>query len=230
MRTLRDVQVFHEAFAIPFHHGPQRDSDLFTTIPLDPNATYQSVADTLKQKYEGKQLVFAKEMACCLKRNYNIFLQDGTREFQQTFLIRNPFQVARSLINCGYFVAKEFGIKELYELYNFVVENLQPCPVIIDAEDLLEFPDEMMRAYCDAIEIEYEVGMTTWQPGPVPGWDREVCAGWHDSVMKSSGFVKRSRRTGKANVDDLSKEAIEVIEECMPCYEAMFAKRIIPKP
>lgn len=228
IRTLRNVEVFHETFAIPFHHGPERDSDLFTDIPLDSTATYHSVADTLKQEYDGKQLVLAKEMACCLKKHYEVLVQDGMTEYQHTFLIRNPYDVARSLINCGYFVAKEFGIKELYELYQFVLDNLESSPVILDADDLLEYPDETMRVYCEAIGIEYEVGMTTWQPGPVPGWDREVCAGWHDSVMNSSGIVKRCRKTEAYKVDDLPEEAIRVVEACMPCYKAMYAKRMIP--
>lgn len=226
IRTLDQVQVFHELCAIPYHCGVTRNSDLFTEIPLDPSATFKEVSDILTKPYDDKQLIFAKEMAMCLMKNYDVLQQDKMKEFQHTFLIRHPVLVAKSLLRCGYFVAKEFGIKELYELYNFVSENLHPSPLVIDAEDLLTSPDEVMRTYCEAIGVTYQPEMTKWQPGPVPGWDRHVCAGWHDAVMESNGFVKRSRDTEEPSTSGLSNDVIEVIEECMPMYEALYSKKI----
>ena len=77
-----------------------------------------------------------------------------------------------------------------------------------------------MRGYCEAIGIEYEEGMTTWSPGLVPDWEG-IFTDWHDSVMNSSGFVKRKRSDNQPDMNDFPKEVIDIIEECLPMYEAM---------
>ena len=55
------------------------------------------------------------------------------KDFQHTFLIRSPQQRMRSLVNGGHSPEEYDGFKELYELYNFVVDNLHPSTVVIDA-------------------------------------------------------------------------------------------------
>ncbi|KAK3748638.1 hypothetical protein QZH41_004509 [Actinostola sp. cb2023] len=146
IRTLRDVQVIHESFAVACHFGQERDDVFAETALFEANATYQAAVDALTKDYEGKRLIFAKEMAFCLKMKYDILLQEGMKEFKHTFLIRSPHQRVRSLIrNRGYFLAEEFGCSEQFDLYYFVANNLHPSPVVIDVDDLLEFPDETMR-------------------------------------------------------------------------------------
>ncbi|KAK3749029.1 hypothetical protein QZH41_006230 [Actinostola sp. cb2023] len=136
IRTLRDVQVCHELFALAFYCGPERQY-AFETNTFDENATYQSAVDALTKDYEGKRLIFVKEMALCLNKNYDILLQEGMKEFKHTFLIRSPHQRVRPLIrNRGCFLAEEFGCSELFDLYNFVVNNPHPSPVVIDVDDL----------------------------------------------------------------------------------------------
>jgi len=53
------------------------------------------------------------------------------------------------LVSTGwnYFDADEVGFKELYQLYELVVNQLGQTPVIIDADDLLKQPGSPVTTY-----------------------------------------------------------------------------------
>lgn len=118
------------------------------------------------------------------------------------------------------------------ELYEFVERNIHKDPIVIDADDLLDYPNQILKSYCEAVGLEYDENMTSWEPGPVPEW--EVWAGWHEDALKSSGFrarVNKNRNRSHAafDIDDLPTEVATAVEECLPYYEMLFEKRIRPK-
>ena len=102
---------------------------------------------------------------------------------------------------------------------------------MIDADDLLSAPDQMMKAYCNAVGIRYNPGMTSWEPGMVHEWTEssEGCTDiWYKSVAASSGFVRRAVSTSEQDTtapvipSDLPEEVSALIRECWPLYQEMY--------
>ena len=90
-------------------------------------------------------------------------------------------------------------------------------PVVVDAADLLKFPNDIMQSYCEAVGLKYEKHMTLWQPGTVA--DRGHCMAWHDEVVKSSGFIAPGGPGAPSTVKDLPPEVTKVVKECMKHWQ-----------
>ena len=60
---------------------------------------------------------------------------------------------------------------------------------MIDAIDLQTHPDETMKSYCEAVGIQFDPNMTSWEPDTIhvsySPWNS-----WYDTVLQSSGFKK----------------------------------------
>ena len=68
--------------------------------------------------------------------------------------------------------------------------------------------------------------MLKWEPGPVPDWD--VWNGWHDSALKSSGFVKETRKSLEKYeaLDKFPDVVKDCIKENMEYYMFLHSKAI----
>ena len=190
----------------------------------------------LQQDFDDKEFVFIKDMAYYVEGNFDIFLEESFKNFKHSFMIRDPSKAVSSLFRFStnpeltgwdYFDPEETGFKPLLELYEFIERHVHKNPVVVDADDLLRFPNEIMQSYCEAVSIPFDTHMTTWEPGPVADW--ETCpAAWHDEVMNSSGFIAPPDKDTESRAH-LSPEVASAVKECMPYYEALAAKRILPK-
>ncbi|XP_032220901.2 branched-chain-amino-acid aminotransferase-like protein 2 [Nematostella vectensis] len=241
MMNLKNLKAIHEPYSLPYYFGNERLSKRYISEDVIPAATYNSVGQLLQKEYDGVDCVFSKDMAYYVKGRFGIFLEDGFKDFQHTFLIRNPEKAVYSLYKASinpkltgwdYFDPEEAGFLQLFELYNFVKKHVNPSPVVLDADDLLEAPDEIMQSYCETIGVDHEPGMTRWEPGPVDEWD--VWAGWHENVLKSSGFQRTPGKKEASNCKAACKEEVpddvaRVIKQSMSGYEAMYAQRLLPK-
>lgn len=239
--TLKNSKIFHEPYSKAYYFGPEKQSPRYASQETDHQATYRSISKMLQKEYDGRDFLFSKEMAYCVENKMHIFTEEGFKNFQHSFLIRHPLKAVYSLFKAStnpkltgwdYFDPAEAGFRQMLELYEFVDRNIHRNPVVVDADDLLDYPNEILQSYCEAVGLEYEENMTSWEPGPVPEWD--TWAGWHEDALKSSGFkprVKknRSRACTAFDVEDLPPEVAAVVEKCMPHYEALAAKKTLPK-
>ena len=232
--TLDKVKVIHEPFAKVYYVGPERQSGSYAFTPTDPSVeTYEEAALRLTKEYEGKEVVFSKNPAHYVENKFEIFLGPQHKNTQHTFLIRNPvesipafYRASKNpnITRTGWvkFDIDEAGFRQMYELYHFIVENVHPSPVVIDADDLLERPDQTMKRYCDAVGIRYQSHMTSWEPGVVP--EMANCAEWHESLFKTSGFL--ARKTIKDDCTAVPEEIKRAITDAKPYYEFLKAKSL----
>lgn len=235
--TLRNVKIFHEPYSSVFYFGQERQSLRYASTPVDQKESYHSVSKKLNKEYDGVDVLFSKDMAYCVENNFEIFLDKKFDNFQHTFLIRDPAKAIPSLYHAStnpkltgwdYFDPVEAGFRQMYDLYKFITDNIHHNPVVVDADDLLDHPDETMKSYCDAMGITYESHMTTWEPGPVPDWD--TWSGWHENALKSSGFTPRSTKRPHKSKDTLEvpDEVLKVVEESRYYYEYLASRKILP--
>lgn len=130
-----------------------------------------------------------------------------------------------------YFEPDEAGYQELHEMYEYVKKNIDPDPVVVDADDLLSSPKQMMKAYCEGVGIQYEDHITSWKAGEVPAawtWD-EMCVAWYSTAVNSSGFVKEVDRHENSSSElcvTYPANVVKAIEDSRPFYEKLHSNRV----
>ena len=233
--NLKGGKFLDEPYGEAYYLGRQRKSDRYSNEPVKPNATFEEASKGLLAEYEGKN--FCKEMAYYLNGYFDVLRQQGLREYKYSFLIRNPnksipslYRVATNTEASGWdhFDPVEVGFRQLLELYEFVVKEFDSSPVIIDADDLLESPEEMMKKYCEATGLIYEENMTTWEAGSAPEWDACSFNGWYEVVVKSTGLGKVSKKKTEDRPIKASdeKEVNDSINDSLRYYKVLYEKRL----
>ena len=242
MTTLKSTSIkcFFELFNYPYYFGPTATTELAVKpdyLHIEP--TYAAVTQALLQQYPGVDIVFAKELPKYLPPKDSFQYQQVLQELgdaQHTFLIRDPARVAYSQHKA--FVKKPFGYEteslgwqELYDMYNYITKTLGKSTIVINAADLQNSPEEMMKLYCEAIEIPFEPHMTSWEAGkvdlkmPVKDWDK-----YCETLYTSSGFIKTSYSEQKpVPLHELPAEMMRKIDLCQPYYEEMLPACVKPK-
>ncbi|KAI5821436.1 P-loop containing nucleoside triphosphate hydrolase protein [Pyronema omphalodes] len=160
--------------------------------------------------------------------------------FHWTFLIRSPLSSIPSYYRCTqpplssltgftYFLPEESGYRELRLLFDYLRSTgiLTPENIfILDADDLLEHPEEAMKRYCDKVGVEYRREMLSWEEDS--GCEAfEKWKGFHEDAIGSRGLVKREKRGEKGLEGEYERwkekwgwEAAEMIREtCLGCWE-----------
>ena len=96
----------------------------------------------------------------------------------------------RKSIKDDRYLAQGCFVKEQYDIWTHVKENLDSNPVVIDADDLLTKPKETLFACCFAVGLPYSDSLLQWP------WD-------------ASTYVIKKTKTSGDNIDMVAyKEAI----------------------
>ena len=237
VRELEKINVLHEPYQDAYYFGPQRkDDSLLDTYPdrFDPEASFENVGKRITTECDEYDAVFTKNMAFFVEEDY-IDELIKERTFKHTFLIRDPKKAVVSLYEAfkntshgslASLTTSVAGFRPLYELYQ-KVQEVDPNPLVIDADDLLENPKEMMKYYCTATGLPFKEDMVNWSPGPVPDWTNCTdCHVWHGAVMNSSGFKQKPKSSSPVSLSEYPKEIQDIISYSLPFYEAMYSSRI----
>ena len=234
IRELPSVKVFFEPSMGVFYDGPGKrteESDPKKNLTGNPRAfndEYQVVYDRLLAPYDGFDAVFIKDMAFFVEGRYEDYIQGPFANFKHTFLIRHPRKSTISHYKAcqnGGFSFYFPGVRQNYELYK-VVQQIDPNPLVLDADDLLENPKEMMQLYCSSTGLPFTEDMLTWEPGDIKEWNHgrkyEI---WHRTAMYSPGFIK-PKRSAPESLIEYPKIVEECIQDSLPYYEALYQVRV----
>ena len=98
--------------------------------------------------------------------------------------------------------------------------------VVIASDDLLDRPEDTIRAYCAAVGIPFLAEALSWEAGERPevGWYGEGTGPWHDDLRASTGI---SRPTTEYPPLDGDQRLVEMLERSTPHYEALLAHRVV---
>ncbi|PFH59868.1 hypothetical protein XA68_11760 [Ophiocordyceps unilateralis] len=157
--------------------------------------------------------------------NPTVLPLDALRRFHFTFLIRHPRRAIPSFYRCtvppvsditGFttFMADEAGYEELVRLFDLLVRERiisTDNVTVLDADDLLDHPEETIRQFCLRTGIKFRREMLVWGRD-----DAEYAAkafakwnGWHDDVLKSNQLHGRSQAQKSCTVESEDKEWAE---------------------
>ena len=113
----------------------------------------------------------------------------------------------------------DIGVKQQFELYQLLNANGN-LRAIVDARELLQSPEKVLRSLCERLSIPFRKEMLHWETGPRPE-DGVWAPYWYANVHQSTGFLPYREKDISLRPD---LEALAL--ECMPFYSPLYAEAI----
>jgi len=166
----------------------------------------------------GKRIFFQKQMTHHLLPEVD---REWIVDLTNCFLIRDPREVILSYIKKNPEpMLEDLGFVQQRKIFNFVRERTGKAPPVVDARDVLENPERILRILCDAIGVPFDVAMLSWPPG-LRDSDGIWAKYWYDDVARSTSFLPYKSREG--NVPDRLRT---MYDQCRECYERLYQHRL----
>lgn len=145
-----------------------------------------------------------------------IMVQDLTflKEMKHLFLIRHPAKLISSFAKViDKPTLRDIGLKDEYILFNEIAEYQKP--VVIDSDDLLKDPEQVLKNAFDELGLPFDKKMLKWKAGPRKE-DGVWATYWYKNVHASTGFAPyREKKV------DLNGYLSELYEEALPYYQKL---------
>jgi len=201
-------------------------------LRLKPNVCHPSQDEVLQQmENDGNKVVkdiihgpckkkyryckhMAKQLTPCLTREVLLG--------RHVLLIRSPLEYLPSFDKVLQEEIPELEMVHLAALY-MELRATGHTPPIVDATDIRQNPEGMLRSLCSAIDIPFQPAMLRWKAGPRPE-DGVWAPWWYSTVHKSTEFTPPPPFSGKP----FPKNLYKLLEQNQPFYE--FLKREALQP
>lgn len=167
---------------------------------------------------KGKSIFYQKHMAHHLLPGMG---RTWLRRVSNAFLIRDPREMLTSLIKVTpNITVMDTGLPQQWEIFDGVRRDTGVTPPVVDARDVLDDPEGLLRALCGELGVEFMETMLAWEPGP-RDYDGVWAKYWYASVERSSGF-EPYRQKQEALPDRLRG----LHEECQRFYDRLYECRL----
>jgi hypothetical protein len=168
---------------------------------------------------DGKRIYFQKQMTHHL-------LPEVDRQWLSTvtncFLIRDPREVVASYIKKNPDPALEdLGFVQQAEIFDFVFNQTDSVPLVVDARDVLQNPERILRLLCDVIGVEFNNAMLSWPPG-LRDTDGVWAKYWYDEVATSTSFQPYRPKN-----EPVPERLREIHDRCRECYDRLYQYRLL---
>ena len=223
MRQRGDMTCLHEPFGEAWYQGeeplwPRLSEDSVRTPGLTLESVWQSM-----QSLAEKGPVFSKDFPLYIDHIWN---DEMLSYFTHSFLIRNPAMTITSMYDkWPDFHEKEVGFAEQRQLFERIMDKTGNPPPVIDSDDLLEKPSDIVEKWCKAVGIPFIESALSWEPGArdeVSWWDG---GSFHANLRNSDGLKPQPRKS-YIKIEEAPARVQEVYERVMPHYEFMHQHRI----
>lgn len=211
-----DLVAVHEPFSNRADLGRVRVGDLEVSTEPDLIAALWSMAQTTP--------VFFKDTtdfhfpAVLADRNFLV-------RAQHTFIIREPGEAIASHYSLNPQLGRdEVGFAWLYEIFEAVVDATGVAPLVMESDDLLQHPREVVQAYCERVDIPFVESAMSWERGAREEWARTDR--WHAGANDSAAFEQR-RQSYSVTVDTDPLLA-DYYRYHLPYYEKLHEHRLRP--
>lgn len=180
---------------------------------------WRKVVRTLTESVPaGRTVFYQKHMAhhflSCIDRGWLGLVTN-------CFLIREPREMLTSLIKLLPAARiEDTGLPQQLEIFEWVRENRGTMPPVLDAKDVLDDPERMLRALCGAVGVDFTEEMLSWAPGPreTDGvWGRH----WYDAVYKTTSF-----RPHQSKPDAVPADLEDLLAQCNGYYARLHPYRL----
>ena len=170
----------------------------------DPTLVYHSYRKAKYSKLQANGLLSA-ELAD--KSKYDIEKHDATRKGHNFF-------------------------KYLHELWGHVRENVDPNPIVINTQDLLDNPKRVLSRFCELTGLPYQDSLLQWDASNevVKHWRAVgdnvtyIAMSFYGTAINSSKFLPPS---GPLLQEHMTEDVIRLADASFPFYKEMNKHRII---
>ncbi|XP_071804758.1 uncharacterized protein [Asterias amurensis] len=241
MSGLGNVALVHEPYTAAYYFGPDRVFLNTPFMPVEHDYSYAKIKEMMEGEFYEKEYVFGKDHAYSLDERYDS-LPAG---FTHTILIRDPARSMASFYDvCNmpilrhysmlkYILPEGYAFKQLYDLYQYLLETTGKEPIVLDSEDILKYPEQMIRRYCEAVGVPFKPSMLDWDPqvNVTQSWASSLKLmqhiGVYEKALKSSCFSYRKPKP--VDVLSLPSDFQHAIKVSQPYYDMLYEKRIVPE-
>ncbi|GLQ05714.1 sulfotransferase-like domain-containing protein [Sneathiella chinensis] len=180
---------------------------------------WQTVTDTLNGPLsDGKTLLYIKHMSQHMLDEIDL---SALAHHTHCFLLRDPRLVIASFAaKWDQVSADATGFERQVELYTYFAAHSPNPVVVVEGEDILRQPREMLELLCQECGLPFDEAMLEWPSGPHPAdgvWGKH----WYGAVEASTGFQKYTPREV-----ELPPALEKLADQLRPSYEAMKARKI----
>lgn len=157
---------------------------------------------------------YQKHMAHHVPPDLEPSAMDGLRH---AFLIREPSEVVVSYAKVrGEPTLEDLGLPQQLDLFE------RYGGPVVDARDVLQRPEPLLRALCAALEVPFDPAMLSWATGPRCSdgvWGEH----WYTDVWESTGFAAY-----RPPLRDVPDRLRPLVQRCRPFYDTLAAHRLDP--
>jgi Sulfotransferase domain len=166
----------------------------------------------------GKRIYYQKQMTHHLLPEVE---RDWLADLTNCFLIRDPAEVIVSYIRKNDDpVLEDVGFVQQAGIFEWVREQSGAIPLVIDARDVLQDPERILRLLCGEVGAEFDPAMLAWSPG-LRETDGVWAKHWYGEVAQSTGFAPY--RAERAEVPERLRE---VEARCRESYDLLYQYRL----
>ena len=167
---------------------------------------------------DGNTVFYQKHMAHHLLRGID---RGWLGQLVHCFLIRDPGEMLTSLIkHLPEPTLNDTGLPQQLEIFERERERTGEVPPVIDARDVLEDPERILRALCERVGVEFDAAMLSWPAGPreTDGiWARH----WYAEVERTTSFNPYRPKN-----EAVPERLRDLHAECLEHYEVLSRHRI----
>lgn len=168
---------------------------------------------------EGKHIFYQKQMTHHLLPEID---RGWLAAVSNCFLIRDPAEVIVSYIRKNNDpTLEDIGFLQQAEIFAWVRGATGRVPPVIDAHDVLENPEKILRLLCRALDVEFTDAMLSWPPG-LRETDGIWAKHWYGEVATSTTFRKPLRNEMPVVSDRLR----EVCDQARESYQRLHGHRL----
>jgi hypothetical protein len=112
---------------------------------------------------DGKPIYYQKQMTHHLLPGID---RSWLARVTNCFLIRDPAEVIISYIKKNNDpTLEDIGFVRQAEIFDWVCARTGAVPPVVDARDVLENPERILKLLCGAVGVEFTEAMLSWPPG-----------------------------------------------------------------
>jgi hypothetical protein len=168
---------------------------------------------------DGKRILYQKQMTHHLLPQVD---RQWLGAVTNCFLIRDPREVIASYVKKNPDpTLEDLGFVQQAEIFDFVFNQTDSVPPVVDAKDILQNPARILPLLCDAIGVEFSDTMLSWPPG-LRETDGIWAKYWYDEVATSTSF-----QPYRSKNEPVPEHLREVHGQCHECYERLYQHRLL---